>query len=424
MPFASIPELLDELRAGRMIILVDDPDRENEGDLVIAAEKITTEAMNFIIRHTSGIVCLCLPGEKADALHLPLQVATNTSRRGTQFTVSIEAAQGVTTGVSAADRTVTVQTAVRPDCQPQDLARPGHVYPIRAAEGGVLRRAGHTEGSTDLCRLAGLAPHAVLSEVMNEDGTMARVPDLEVFAARHGLKMGAIRDLIEWRRHSERLIERHETVRLPTPYGTFDLHAYTGKTDPEPHLALTMGIATPPADGRGNPPLDAPILVRAHSECLTGDVFHSQRCDCGPQLEAAMERIAKEGRGVVLYMRQEGRGIGLLAKIRAYALQEQGLDTVEANEALGFKPDHRDYGIGAQILFDLGVRRLRLLTNNPTKYRSMAGYGLEIVARVPIETTVYATNEAYLRTKADKMGHLLTLPRADGTPSAPSGSEG
>lgn len=415
MPFATIPELLDELRAGRMVILVDDPDRENEGDLVIAAEKISPEAMNFIIRHTSGIVCLALTGEKADALHLPLQVATNTSRRGTQFTVSIEATEGVTTGVSAADRTTTVRAAVREGARPEDLARPGHVYPIRAADGGVLRRAGHTEGSTDLCRLAGLKPYAVISEVMNDDGTMSRVPDLEVFAARHGLKMGAIRDLIEWRRHSERLVRREETVKLPTPWGVFDLHAYSSATDPEPHLALSMGIPTPPADGRGNPPLETPTLVRAHSECLTGDVFHSQRCDCGPQLEAALQRIAAEGHGVVLYMRQEGRGIGLLAKIRAYKLQEGGLDTVEANEALGFKADHRDYGIGAQILFDLGVRRLRLLTNNPTKYHSMAGYGLEIVERVPIETTVYPSNEAYLRTKVDKMGHLLSLPKADGT---------
>ncbi|MCC7139672.1 MAG: bifunctional 3,4-dihydroxy-2-butanone-4-phosphate synthase/GTP cyclohydrolase II [Planctomycetes bacterium] len=414
MPFAPIPEILDELRAGRMVILVDDPDRENEGDLVIAAEKVTTEAMNFIIRHTSGIVCLCLPNEKADALHLPLQVATNTSRRGTQFTVSIEAAQGVSTGVSAADRTTTVRAAIRPDARPEDLARPGHVYPIRAAEGGVLRRAGHTEGSTDLCRMAGLSPFAVLSEVMNEDGTMSRVPDLEVFAARHGLKMASIRDVIEWRRHSERLVRRDTTVRLPTPYGVFDLHAYSATTDPEPHLAMTMGIPTPP-DGRGNPPLDEPVLVRAHSECLTGDVFHSMRCDCGPQLEAALERVAAAGRGVVLYMRQEGRGIGLLAKLHAYALQEQGLDTVEANERLGFKPDHRDYGIGAQILFDLGVRRMRLLTNNPTKYRSMAGYGLEIVERVPIEVAPNPANEAYLRVKRDKMGHLLHLPHAEGT---------
>lgn len=412
MPFATIPELLDELRAGRMVILVDDPDRENEGDLVIAAERVTPAAMNFVIRHTSGIVCLAMTGAKADALDLPPQAPTNTSRRGTQFTVSIEAREGVTTGVSAADRTVTVLTAARDDCKPDDLARPGHVYPIRAAEGGVLRRAGHTEGSTDLCRMAGLKPVAVLAEVMNPDGTMARVPDLEGFAARHGLKMGCIGDLIEHRRRTERLVRREETVRLPTPYGDFDLHAYTSTTDPEPHLALTMGVPTPPAD-RGNPPIDAPLLVRAHSECLTGDVFHSQRCDCGPQLEAALERIAAEGRGVVLYMRQEGRGIGLLAKIRAYKLQEQGLDTVQANEALGFKADHRDYGIGAQILFHLGVRRLRLLTNNPTKFRSMAGYGLEIVERVPIETRVYPANEAYLRTKVDKMGHLLTLPRTE-----------
>ena len=418
MPFSPIPEILDELRAGRMVILIDDPDRENEGDLVIAAEKATPEAINFMIRHGSGIVCLTMTNEKADSLHLPLQVATNSSRFGTQFTVSIEARQGVTTGVSAADRAHTIRTATRDDCRPDDLARPGHVYPIRAAEGGVLRRSGQTEGSTDLVRLAGLRPMGVICEVMNADGTMARVPQLERFQAEHGLKMCSVRDIIEWRRRRERLIHREETVKLPTPHGVFDLHAYTSKTDPEPHLALTMGIPTPPETG-GNPALDAPILVRAHSECLTGDVFLSQRCDCGPQLDAALARIAAEGRGVVLYMRQEGRGIGLLNKIRAYALQEQGLDTVEANERLGFKADHRDYGIGAQILFDLGVRTMRLLTNNPTKYRGMAGYGLEIAERVPLEAPVQANNEVYLRTKAEKMGHILSLPREPGRDAVP-----
>ena len=273
----------------------------------------------------------------------------------------------------------------------------------------MLRRSGQTEGSTDLVRLAGLRPMGVICEVMNADGTMARVPQLERFQAEHGLKMCSVRDIIEWRRRRERLIHREETVKLPTPHGVFDLHAYTSKTDPEPHLALTMGIPTPPETG-GNPALDAPILVRAHSECLTGDVFLSQRCDCGPQLDAALARIAAEGRGVVLYMRQEGRGIGLLNKIRAYALQEQGLDTVEANERLGFKADHRDYGIGAQILFDLGVRTMRLLTNNPTKYRGMAGYGLDIAERVPLETPPTSANEAYLRAKVEKMGHLISLP--------------
>src|SRR5262245_40466301 len=418
MPFSPIPEILEELRAGRMVILIDDPDRENEGDLVIAAEKATPEAINFMIRHGSGIVCLTMTQEKADSLHLPLQVATNSSRFGTQFTVSIEARQGVTTGVSAAGRAHTIRTATRDDCRPDDLARPGHVYPIRAAEGGVLRRSGQTEGSTDLVRLAGLRPMGVICEVMNADGTMARVPQLERFQAEHGLKMCSVRDIIEWRRRRERLIHREETVKLPTPHGVFDLHAYTSKTDPEPHLALTMGIPTPPETG-GNPALDAPILVRAHSECLTGDVFLSQRCDCGPQLDAALARIAAEGRGVVLYMRQEGRGIGLLNKIRAYALQEQGLDTVEANEKLGFKADHRDYGIGAQILFDLGVRTMRLLTNNPTKYRGMAGYGLEIVERVALEAPVQPSNEGYLRTKAQKMGHILSLPREPGRDAVP-----
>ncbi len=425
MPFSPISEILDELRAGRMVILVDDPDRENEGDLVMAAEKVTPEAINFMIRHGSGIVCLTLPQEKADALHLPLQVASNSSRFGTQFTVTIEARQGVTTGVSAADRATTIRTAVRDDCRPEDLARPGHVYPIRASEGGVLRRAGQTEGSSDLCRLAGLKPYGVICEVMNPDGTMSRTRELEALQAETGLKMCSVRDVIEWRRRRERLIHREVTVPMPTPYGTFDLHAYTSKTDPEPHLAHPLGTPPPPGDA-GAPALDEPVLVRAHSECLTGDVFHSRRCDCGAQLEGALARIGKEGRGVVLYMRQEGRGIGLLAKIRAYALQDQGLDTVQANERLGYKPDHREYGIGAQILFDLGLRRLRLLTNNPTKYLSMAGYGLEIVERLPLETVPNAENERYLKTKAEKLGHLLTLqrpptPGATGTSGKPKG---
>jgi 3,4-dihydroxy 2-butanone 4-phosphate synthase/GTP cyclohydrolase II len=364
-----------------------------------------------MLRHTSGIVCVAMSQDKADALDLPLQVApaTNSSRFGTQFTVSVEARHGVTTGVSAADRATTIRTIARADCRPEDLARPGHVYPIRAAEDGVLRRSGQTEGSTDLCRLAGLQPIAVIAEVMNPDGTMARLPQLEVFAREHDLRICSVRDVIEWRRRTERLITLQAQADLPTPFGTFTLHCYTARTDPEPHLALTLGIPRP-AEGRANPPIDAPVLVRAHSECLTGDVFGSERCDCGEQLHTAMARIAKEGRGAILYMRQEGRGIGLINKIRAYALQdEQGLDTVEANERLGFKADHRDYGIGAQILYDLGIRRMRLLTNNPVKYRALRGYGLDIVEREPLETEPTVTNADYLRTKAQKLGHLLNV---------------
>ena len=410
-PFAPLPEVFDELRAGKMVILVDDPDRENEGDLVMAAEKVRPEDIAFMLRHTSGIICVPLPQERADQLELPLQVSAgrNSSRFGTQFTVSVEARHGVTTGVSAADRATTIRTLARADCRPDALARPGHVYPIRAAEDGVLRRSGQTECSTDLCRLAGLQPVSVIAEVMNPDGTMARLPQLEAFAREHGLKICSVRDVIEWRRRTERLITLQAQASLPTAHGEFTLHCYTARTDPEPHLALTLGLPRP-AEGSPNPPIDGPVLVRAHSECLTGDVFGSQRCDCGAQLEQAMARIAKEGRGAILYMRQEGRGIGLINKIRAYALQEgQGLDTVEANERLGFQADHRDYGVGAQILYDLGIRQLRLLTNNPTKFRALKGYGLDIVGREPLETEPTAANAGYLRTKVEKMGHLLRI---------------
>ena len=411
MPFSPLPEIFDELRAGRFVILIDDPDRENEGDLVMAAEFVRTEDVAFMLRYTSGILCVTMPGERADELELPLQVSStsNNSKFGTQFTVSVESMRGVTTGVSAADRATTIRLLANPACEAADLARPGHVYPIRAADDGVLRRSGQTEGSVDLCRLAGLREVGLISELMRPDGTMMRVPDIELFAAEHGLKVCTVRDVIEWRRHKERLITLEATAQLPTDVGRFDIHVYQAKADPEPHLALSMGIRPPSVDAP-NPPIDEPVLVRAHSECLTGDLFHSSRCDCGEQLRAAQQRIAAEGRGIILYMRQEGRGIGLVNKIKAYALQDQGLDTVEANLKLGFKADHRDYGIGAQILHDLGVRRMRLLTNNPVKFRALKGYGLEIVDRVPLVMTPNPSNAKYLRTKAEKLGHLLSIP--------------
>ena len=414
MSFAELPDVFDDLRAGRMVILVDDPDRENEGDLVMAAEFTRPDDVAFMLRYCSGIVCVTMPHEKADALKLPLQVGAenNSSRFGTQFTVSVEAKEGVTTGVSAADRTTTIRTIADPDCQHTDLARPGHVYPIRAAHEGVLRRSGQTEGSVDLCRLAGLQPLGVISELMNKDGTMMRMPQLEVFAAEHNLKICTVRDVIEWRRHKERLITLEASAKLPTEYGDFGVHVYSAKADPEPHLALTMGMEFPSVDTPCDP-IDDTVLVRAHSECLTGDLFHSDRCDCGTQLRLAQQRIADVGRGVILYMRQEGRGIGLINKVKAYALQDGGLDTVEANVELGFKPDHRDYGVGAQILYDLGVRRMALLTNNPVKFRALRGYGLDIERREALEAPTTAGNAKYLRTKAEKMGHILTLPKRE-----------
>ena len=410
MSISPLPEIFDELRAGKMVILVDDPDRENEGDLVMAAEFVRTEDVAFMLRHTSGIVCATMPRERADLLKLPLQVATdgNSSRFGTQFTVSVEAKEGITTGVSAADRATTIRLLSEPAAKAEDFARPGHVYPIRAADEGVLRRSGQTEGSVDLCRLAGLRPIGMISELMKPDGTMMRMPDIETFAAEHDIKICTVRDVIEWRRHKERLITHQASAKLPTEAGLFDIHVYTSTADPEPHLAVTMGIPSP-SEETSNPPIEEAVLVRAHSECLTGDLFHSRRCDCGEQLRAAQQQIAEAGQGVILYMRQEGRGIGLVNKIRAYALQDQGMDTVEANVSLGFKADHRDYGVGAQILHDLGVRNMRLLTNNPVKFRALKGYGLEIVDRVALEVVPNESNEAYLRTKAEKLGHVFSF---------------
>jgi 3,4-dihydroxy 2-butanone 4-phosphate synthase / GTP cyclohydrolase II len=405
---SPITELLDDLRAGRMIVLVDDEDRENEGDLVFAAEFATPDKINFLLSNARGELCLALDAGICDQLHLPLQTLEPTNRFGTAFTITIEAASGVTTGISARDRATTILAAVNPAARPQDLARPGHVHPLRAMPGGVLVRPGQTEGSVDLCRLAGLRPAAVIMEVLNPDGTLARRPELDAFCKKNGIKMGSIADLVGWRRQTERLVHRVSSVRLPTRSGAFDLHAYQSPYDPELHLALTRGWTIPPGDAPA-PPLADAVLGRVHSECLTGDVFHSERCDCGDQLDRALEIIGGEkGPCFLLYMRQEGRGIGLVNKLKSYALQDDaGLDTVEANLALGFRPDERNYGTGASILFDLGIRRIRLLTNNPTKRAALIGYGLEIVSREPLVTRRNLNNEAYLHAKRDKLGHLI-----------------
>ncbi len=396
-PFATIDEAIEEIHQGRMVVVCDDEDRENEGDVVMAAQFVTPESINFMAKEARGWICLALTPDRCDELGLELMTAKNESALQTPFTVTIEARDGVTTGVSAHDRAHTMQVAIDPSSLPQDLVQPGHVNPLKAKRGGVLERTGHTEASVDLARLAGLIPAGVICEVMNEDGSMARVPDLVAYCERHALKMVTIADLIAYRRRHDRLIERVIATRLPTTFGDFTAVGYRSLLEEKHHVALVKGAVA------GRPD----VLVRVHSECLTGDVFHSLRCDCGEQLESALTMIDREGEGVLLYLAQEGRGIGLLNKLRAYRLQEDGLDTIEANERLGLPADLRDYGIGAQILADLGLSSIRILTNNPKKIRGLEGYGLSVTAQVPIEHAPNPHNEAYLRTKAERMGHTL-----------------
>jgi 3,4-dihydroxy 2-butanone 4-phosphate synthase/GTP cyclohydrolase II len=398
MAWSTIEEALADLKAGKMIIVVDDEDRENEGDLVALAEKATPEVINFMITHGRGLVCVPMTEERARELDLPLMVSRNTDRHGTAFTVSVDA-MNTTTGISAFERSDTIRQLIDPDKGPEDFRRPGHVFPLVARPGGVLRRAGHTEAAVDLARLCGSYPAGVICEVIKEDGTMARVPDLLEMADRFGLKMITIQDLIEYRRRKETLVERVVSVRMPTEYGEFQMIGYSNQVDDKEHVALVKGTIDP----------EKPVLVRVHSECMTGDVFGSRRCDCGPQLHAALRQIEKEGTGVLLYMRQEGRGIGLLNKLKAYKLQEEGLDTVEANLRLGFRDDLREYGIGAQILRDLGVRKMRLMTNNPRKITGLKGYGLEVAEVVSIELPPNQNNRKYMQTKKEKLGHLLHL---------------
>ena len=410
MAFSSIPEVLDELRAGRIIILVDDESRENEGDLVCAAEKITPEMVNFMLRYGRGLMCLTLSSRRCQKLQLYQQVSDNTAAMGTAFTITIDAHPrfGLTTGESAVERALTVRQAVKDDCTAEDLVRPGHIFPVRAKPGGVLNRAGHTEASVDLARLAGLKDAGVICPILNEsDGTMARLGELTKLAAEHGLKMATIADLIDYRRHRETLIKRLQQVSLPTAYGEFTLIGYESPFDSQPQLALCKG-GVGKLDDKGEVIVHPePVLVRVHSECLTGDVFGSQRCECGPQLAAALEMIEKEGKGALVYLRQEGRGIGLANKLHAYVLQEKGLDTVQANQELGFEADRRDYGIGSQILRDLGLRQLRLLTNNPQKIYGLQGYGMKVVERIGLAIPPCPHNIDYLKAKKDKLGHLL-----------------
>ena len=396
---ATIPEAIEDIKSGKLVIIIDDESRENEGDLVMAAEKVTPEAINFMAKYARGLICLPIIEQRLAELRIPLMVQENTSRHSTAFTVSVEAKYEVTTGISAFDRAQTIKTVLDPNTKPDDLVRPGHVFPIRAREGGVLVRAGHTEAIVDLARLAGLYPAGVICEIMNEDGTMARLPELELIASAHGLKLMTIADLITYRRRHEKLVQKVTEARLPTKYGEFIAVAYRSTVDIEEHVALVKGDISGPE----------PVLVRVHSECLTGDVFGSLRCDCGDQIAMALQSVANEGRGVFLYMRQEGRGIGFHNKLRAYALQDQGMDTVEANEALGFAPDLRDYGVGAQILADLGLHNIRLLTNNPKKVVGLESYGLRIVETVPLVVPPNPYNFNYLRTKRKKMGHNLPV---------------